>query len=150
MNNCFSIIFRDEYQGLKNNGIKHKNTCRRNTSIRKKMKSRGNEAEWPSKRTWRQYLLGNVEKKRKKYGQSHKCCAAAKCNNRSDRRPDLSFYAFSKDLKTRKEWELRMRRGDVYSKIVYHHKVNFVARSISIQPNLKLVLQAKHGTLEKV
>ena len=34
-------------------------------------------------------------------------------NNRSDNRPDLSFHAFPKDLKTRKEWELRMRRGDV-------------------------------------
>ena len=43
----------------------------------------------------------NVEKKRKKYG--HKCCGAAKCNNRSDNRPDLSFHAFPKDLKTRKE-----------------------------------------------
>ena len=50
-------------------------------------------------------------KKRKKY--RHKCCAAVKCNNRSDNRPDLSFHAFPKDLKTRKEWEHRMRRGDV-------------------------------------
>jgi len=25
-NNCFSIIFRGEYQGLQNNGLKHKNT----------------------------------------------------------------------------------------------------------------------------
>ena len=50
-------------------------------------------------------------KKRKKHG--HKCCGAAKCNNRSDNRPDLSFHAFPKDLKTRKEWEHRMRRGDV-------------------------------------
>ena len=56
--------------------------------------------------------LGNVEKERKKYGL--KCCAAAKCNNQRDNRPDLSFHAFPKDLKTRKEWELRMRRGDVY------------------------------------
>ena len=55
--------------------------------------------------------LENVEKKRKKYG--HKCCAMAKCNNRSDNRPDLSFHAFLKDLKTGKEWEIRMRRGDV-------------------------------------
>ena len=53
----------------------------------------------------------NVEKQRKKYG--HKCCGAAKCNNRSDNRPDLSFHAFPKDLKTRKEWEHHMRRGDV-------------------------------------
>ena len=29
-NNCFSIIFRGEYQGLQNNGLKHKN--RRNCS----------------------------------------------------------------------------------------------------------------------
>ena len=62
--------------------------------------------------------LGNVEKKRKKYGQ--KCCAVAKCNNQSDARPDLSCHAFPKDLTTRKEWELRMRRGDVYFKIVDH------------------------------
>ena len=62
--------------------------------------------------------LENVEKRRKKYG--HKCCTAAKCNNRSDNRPDLSFHAFPKDLKTRKEWELRMRRGDVYFKSVDH------------------------------
>ena len=53
----------------------------------------------------------NVEKKRKRYG--HKCRAAAKCNNRTDNRPDLSFHAFPQDLKTRKEWELRIRRGDV-------------------------------------
>ena len=53
----------------------------------------------------------NVEKKRKKY--RYKCCAAVKCNNRSDNQPDLSFHAFPKDLKTRKEWEHRMRRGDV-------------------------------------
>ena len=25
-NNCFSIIFRGEYQGPQNNGLKHKNT----------------------------------------------------------------------------------------------------------------------------
>ena len=25
-NNCFSIIFRDEYQEPQNNGVKHKNT----------------------------------------------------------------------------------------------------------------------------
>jgi len=25
-NNCLSIIFRGEYQGLQNNGLKHKNT----------------------------------------------------------------------------------------------------------------------------
>ena len=30
-----------------------------------------------------------------------------------DNRPDLSSHAFPKDLKTRKEWELRIRRGDV-------------------------------------
>ena len=62
--------------------------------------------------------LGNVKKKRKKYG--HKCWATAKCNNRSDNRPDLSFHSFPKDLKTRKEWELRIRRGDVYFKSVDH------------------------------
>ena len=56
----------------------------------------------------------------RKYG--HKCCAAAKCNNRSDNRPDLSFHAFPKDLKTRKEWELRMRRGDVLHFKVVDHK----------------------------
>ena len=26
VNNCFSIIFRDEYQGLQKNGLKHTNT----------------------------------------------------------------------------------------------------------------------------
>ena len=26
-NNCFSIIFRDEYQEPQNNGVKHKNTA---------------------------------------------------------------------------------------------------------------------------
>ena len=62
--------------------------------------------------------LGNAEKKRKKYGL--KCCAVAKCYNRSDNRPDLSFDAFPKDLKTRKEWELCKRRGDVYFKKVDH------------------------------
>ena len=55
--------------------------------------------------------LENVEKKRRKYGP--KCCAAAKYNNRSDNRPDLSFHAFPKDMKTRKEWEIRMQRADV-------------------------------------
>ena len=61
-------------------------------------------------------LSGNLEKKRKKYG--HRCCAAAKCNNRSDNRPELSFHAFPQDPKTGKEWELRMRRGDVSFKSV--------------------------------
>lgn len=56
--------------------------------------------------------------KRKKYG--HKCCAAAKCNNWSDNWPNLSFHAFPKELKTRKEWELRMWRGDDYFKNVNH------------------------------
>jgi len=26
VNNCFSIIFRGDYQGLQSNGLKHKNT----------------------------------------------------------------------------------------------------------------------------
>ena len=62
----------------------------------------------------------NVEKKRKKY--RHKCRAAAKCNNRSDNRPDLSFHAFPQDLKTRKEWEIRLRRGDVFHFKSVDHK----------------------------
>ena len=41
----------------------------------------------------------------------HKCCAAAKCNFRSDNRPDLSFHAFAKN-NLRKEWEVKMQRGD--------------------------------------
>ena len=28
-NNCFSIIFRGEYQGLQNNGLKHKTSSNR-------------------------------------------------------------------------------------------------------------------------
>ena len=63
-------------------------------------------------------LSENLEKKRKKYG--HKCCAAAKCNNRSDNRPELSFHAFPQDPKTGKEWELRMRTGDLSFKSVDH------------------------------
>lgn len=43
---------------------------------------------------------------------SHKCCAAALCNNRSDNRKDLIFHAFPLDQSQRKIWELRMKRGD--------------------------------------
>ena len=58
----------------------------------------------------------SFEKKRKRYG--HKSCAAAKCNNRSDNRPDLSYDAFPLDVETRKKWEVRMRRGDLSFKSV--------------------------------
>ena len=43
---------------------------------------------------------------------SHKCCAAALCNNRSDNRKDLIFHAFPKDQILRKTWEVKMKRGD--------------------------------------
>ena len=43
---------------------------------------------------------------------SHKCCAAALCNNRSDNRKDLIFHSFPKDQILRKTWEIKMKRGD--------------------------------------
>ena len=53
---------------------------------------------------------GRIEANKKKMGR--KCCAAAKCSNRSDNRPDLSFHEFPKDTDLKKQWKLRMRRGD--------------------------------------
>lgn len=43
---------------------------------------------------------------------SHKCCAAALCNNRSDNQKDLIFHSFPLDQSQRKIWEVRMKRGD--------------------------------------
>ena len=43
---------------------------------------------------------------------SHKCCAAALCNNRSDNRKDLTFHAFPKDSQRRMEWAVKMKRSD--------------------------------------
>ena len=42
---------------------------------------------------------------------SHKCCAAALCNNRSDNRKDLVFHSFPKDQILRKTWEIKMKRA---------------------------------------
>lgn len=64
----------------------------------------------------------------------HKCCAAAKCNFRSDNRPDLSFHAFPKNDNLRKEWGVKMRRGlsktlrisFVVQPILYHLTSNIV------------------------
>lgn len=73
-----------------------------NTSLRKKYpevkRKRGLVA---LKNNIASVSLESLEKKTKKYGQ--KCCAATKCSNPSDNQPDLSFHAFPKDLKTRKE-----------------------------------------------
>lgn len=54
-------------------------------------------------------IAGNLGKKK----MGHKCCAAAKCNSRSDNRPDLSFHKFPKDADLKKKWEIKMRRADV-------------------------------------
>ena len=43
---------------------------------------------------------------------SHKCCAAALCNNSSDNRKDLVSHAFPQDQILRKTWEIKMKRGD--------------------------------------
>ena len=43
---------------------------------------------------------------------SHKCCAAALCNNRSDSRKDLVFHSFPKDQILRKTWEIKMKHGN--------------------------------------
>ena len=43
---------------------------------------------------------------------SHKCCAAALCNNRSDNRPDLIFHNFPLDENLKKIWDQKMKRGD--------------------------------------
>ncbi|KXJ06235.1 uncharacterized protein LOC110237203, partial [Exaiptasia diaphana] len=43
---------------------------------------------------------------------SHRCCAAALCNNRTDNRQDLTFHAFPKDTIRRKEWAWKMKRDD--------------------------------------
>ena len=43
---------------------------------------------------------------------SHKCCAAALCNNRSDNQKDLIFHNFPLDQSQRKIWEVRIKRGD--------------------------------------
>ncbi|XP_028515121.1 uncharacterized protein LOC110239882 [Exaiptasia diaphana] len=57
-----------------------------------------------------QSFSGNVAQKKRKIG--HKCCAASKCNNRSDNRPDLSFHSFPKDDEVRKKWDIAMKRDD--------------------------------------
>ena len=43
---------------------------------------------------------------------SHKCCAAALCNNRSDNRKDLIFHAFPKYQILWKTQEIETKRGD--------------------------------------
>ncbi len=43
---------------------------------------------------------------------SHKCCAAALCTNRSDNHNNLPFHAFPTDESRRKEWRIRMKRQD--------------------------------------
>ena len=43
---------------------------------------------------------------------SHKCCAAALCNNRSENRPDLIYYSFPSDENLRRIWNQKMKRGD--------------------------------------
>ena len=55
-----------------------------------------------------------IVSKEKKIG--HKCCAAANCSNRSEKRPDLSFRAFPSDAQQlkKKKWEIRTKRGDAF------------------------------------
>lgn len=48
----------------------------------------------------------------KRVKNSHKCCAAALCTNRSDNRKDLPFHAFPMDESRRKEWKAKMKRQD--------------------------------------
>ena len=43
---------------------------------------------------------------------SHKCCAAALCDNRSDNRPDSIFHNFPLDENLKKIWDQKMKRGD--------------------------------------
>ena len=43
---------------------------------------------------------------------SHKCCAAALCNNRSENRPDLIYFSFPSDENLRRIWNQKMKRGD--------------------------------------
>ena len=56
--------------------------------------------------------------KQKNTKNSHKTCAAALCNNRSENRPELIYHNFPSDSETSKKWEVRMRRGDEYFKRV--------------------------------
>ena len=44
------------------------------------------------------YKLEEAHPTTKTKNTSHKCCAAALCNNRSDNRKDLTFHVFSEDL----------------------------------------------------
>ena len=44
--------------------------------------------------------------------KSHKCCAAATSNNRSDNQNDLIFHNFLLHESQRKIWEARMKRAD--------------------------------------
>ena len=46
----------------------------------------------------RLYKLEEAHPTTKTKNTSHKCCAAALCNNRSDNRKGLTFHVFSKDL----------------------------------------------------
>ena len=62
------------------------------------------------------------EKKRKRY--ENISCAAAKCNNWSDNRPDLSYHAFPLDVETRKKCE----EVTFLSRVL---TTNFVVQSIS-------------------
>ena len=48
----------------------------------------------------------------KQKNSSHKCCAAALCNNRSGNRPDIIFHNFPLDEKLKKIWDQKMKRGD--------------------------------------
>ena len=43
---------------------------------------------------------------------SHKSCAAALCNNRSENRPDLIYFSFPSDENLRRIWNQKMKRGD--------------------------------------
>ena len=60
------------------------------------------------------YLLRdivNMASSSKQRNSSHKCCAAALCNNRSDNRQDLIFHNFPLDEKLKKIWD-QMNHGD--------------------------------------
>ena len=48
----------------------------------------------------------------KQKNSSHKCWAAALCNNRSENPPDLIFHHFPLDDKLTKIWDQKMKRGD--------------------------------------
>ena len=64
--------------------------------------------------------------KQNKTKTSHKTCAAAMCNNRSENRPDLTYHKFSLDPETSRRWEILMRMYGRYNITYNEQSVNII------------------------